>query len=80
MSDVETEIARHLSRMCPEDAGTQERMAAHWDAANRHAAAEVVKMIGNIRASSAQGRVCEAANVVAREGRRIRNEYLAKAV
>jgi hypothetical protein len=59
--------------MEPLDAITAEKMDKHWLAANRYAASEVMKLGFDIRESSA------VSYYLAKEGRRIRNEYLAKA-
>ena len=83
MIDADT-LAEALARITPTDAGTKDRYDAYWAAANRFAAEQVAKNIDDIRAQSeravsANGRRNEFAVLVAKEGVRIRNEYLAKA-
>ncbi len=71
------DLTRELSRMCPLDAG--ERMDAHWDAANRFAAAELVRRLRTkAEAPPVSGRRHELAWLMVKEGRRLRNEYLSK--
>lgn len=77
-------IAEQLARVTPEDAGSKERYDAHWIDANKFAAAELIKNLPSLREkaksdSSKLGVRAELARLAVKEGRRIRNDYLAKA-
>lgn len=79
------EIAPALSRLCPNDGddGTG-KLRAGWDAANHFAASELVRILPELRAKaeaalSPAGRRNELSWLMVKEGRKLRNEYLAKA-
>ena len=77
MSNPAEAIAHALSRVCPLDAGAPEIMGKHWEAANQHAAAEVVKMLPDYKSvNTGAGRRNELASRMMKDARRIRNEYL----
>lgn len=87
MSDLtEEDVAEVLSRMRPQD---MEGKEDHWGAANKFAAAELIKAMPAFRERAANSlalKVSSRATVaseigylMAKEGLRFRNDYLAKA-
>lgn len=80
MADLtEDDIAKVLSGMLPEDGDGKEE---HWAAANKHAAAELIKALPKLREVAATSKLAhlrELPYLMAKEGRRFRNDYLTKA-
>jgi len=86
MADLtEDEVAQVLSGMIPRD---REGKEEHWDAANKFAAAELIRAMPTLRERAANSlalkvsrratQASELGYLMAKEGRRFRNDYLAK--
>jgi hypothetical protein len=75
---MDNDLVDGLMRVCPEDAGTKEVYDTHWEAANRHAVAELLKNPPDVSTWPEVSRHQERAYQFVKQARRIRNEYLAK--